>query len=335
MAKFTSSFCAIAISLFVLLQAGFAQAQSARTWVSGAGADTGGCTRAAPCATFAFAYAATSAGGEIDVLTGGDFGPLTIQHALTIADDGAGTGGIIPPNLNVNIVPNTPTNSGNAISIQAGSTDAVVLRGLSLNGATNGPDTGIAFTSGGSLLIDHCKIQGFQSGPGIAFAPSSAAKLWVTHTVLSNDGVSIYGSIWVAPVSGATTTAHFERVQVLQAIGNGIRVDGTQGGGALDVDLHDMTVDGASSSGIVAVSQTSGGPAVNVVADDVTSSHNNGFGLRAVGGTASIALSRSTVTNNVRGIGASSGGALVSYGDNRIKDNTNGDGDPTSTLPLK
>jgi hypothetical protein len=76
-------------------------------------------------------------------------------------------------------------------------------------------------------------------------------------------------------------------------------------------------------------------PAANVMADTVTSSHNNGFGVRAVGGTAGIALSRSTVTDNVRGIGASTGGVLVPYSDNRIKDNVSGDGDPTSTLPLK
>jgi hypothetical protein len=54
-------------------------------------------------------------------------------------------------------------------------------------------------------------------------------------------------------------------------------------------------------------------PAVNVMGHKVTSSHNNGFGVRAVGATAGIALSRSTVTDNVRGIGASSGGVLVPY----------------------
>jgi hypothetical protein len=209
-----------------------------------------------------------------------------------------------------------------------------VLRGLTLNGV-NSSSPGIDFASGASLLVDHCEIQGFQSKPGIAFAPTNAAKLWVTDSVLSNDGLSSGASVFILPTGGAAVTVHPERVQILQAIGNGIRVDGTTGGGAIDVELHDVTVDGATGSGVVAVSATSGGPAVNIMADEITSSHNIGFGVRAVGGTASIALSRSTVTDNSRGIGASGGGALVSYSDNRIKDNIAGDGDPTSTLPPK
>jgi hypothetical protein len=324
MTKIVSSFSAIATSLGLLLHAGGAEATTAaRTWVSGAGSGAA-CTRAAPCATFAAAYAATSPGGEIDVLDGGDFGPLAIYHALTVANDGAGTAAITPPS----------SGSGSAIFVDAGPTEAVVLRGLSLNGVAN--YYGVAFVSGASLLIDHCKIQGFQTGPGIAFNPGAAAKLAVTDTVLSNDGQSINGSIWIAPLNGIAATARFERVQVLQAIGNGIRVDSTSAAsGPIDLELHDVAVDGASSSGIVAVSFANGGPAVTIMADDVTASHNNGFGLRSVGGTASIKLRRSTVTNNVRGIGVSSGGALISYSDNRIKDNINGDGDPTSTLPLK
>jgi hypothetical protein len=322
MTKIVSSSSIIAIALGVLLQAGAAEATTAvRTWVSGAGLDSGACTRAAPCATFQFAYNATSAGGEIDVLDGGDFGRLIIDHAITVANDGAGTAAI------------TATTTFDAIHIVAGSTDAVLLRGLNLNGAsTSGP--GVDFFSGASLLIDHCEIHGFRER-AISFAPQFAAqKLFVTDTVLSNNGASNFASVDLDNALDGNGTAHFERVQVLHAIGNGIRVDTTNGPGAFDVELHDVVVDGASASGIVAVSRTSG-PAANIMADNVTSSHNNGFGVRAVGSTATVKLSRSTVTGNVVGIGASSGGALVSYGDNRITDNVNGDGAPTSTLALK
>jgi hypothetical protein len=320
MTKIFSSFNIVAISLGVVLHAGFAQAQSARTWVSHSGDDAHACTAASPCLTFAGAYAKTSAGGEIDVLDGGDFGPLQISHALTIANDGAGTAAITAP--------------GGAILVTAGPTDAVVLRGLTLN-ALNSQFAGVLFTTGASLRIDHCTIEGFQADGGIVFVPNNnAARLWVADTVLSNDGASMGAGVLIAPQNGATATAQLERVRILHVIGNGIRIDGTfTGAGATDVELHDVTVDGATSSGIVAVS--SGGPTVNVMADNVTSSHNNGFGVRAVGGTATLKLRRSTVTNNVRGIGASSGGALISYSDNGIADNTNGDGEPTSTLPLK
>jgi len=54
-----------------------AHTASMQTWVSGAGNDSNTCTRTAPCATFAYVYSQTSAGGEIGVLNPGDFGGLT------------------------------------------------------------------------------------------------------------------------------------------------------------------------------------------------------------------------------------------------------------------
>jgi hypothetical protein len=71
------------------------------------------------------------------------------------------------------------------------------------------------------------------------------------------------------------------------------------------------------------------------MADEVTSSHNAGYGLRAVGGTATIYLRRSTITYNSEGIRASSGGAIVSYSDNSFAGNSGGDGIPTATIALK
>jgi hypothetical protein len=331
MTKIVSSFCAVAAILGVLLHAGDAQAvvpTVTRTWVSGAGADANPCTRALPCKTFAEAYALTSAGGEIDVLDGGDFGTLFIQKALTVANDGAGTAAV------------TTSSNGIMFEIQAGAADVVVLRGLNLNGFNNPSQEGVRLFTGGSLLIDHCVIQGYINQPAIEFQPpvSTTGKLWVTDTVLLNDGASISGSVRIFNFDGGSTIAHFERVQILGAIGNGIRVDVSSNGtnGAIDVELHDVTVDGATGgSGIVAVAAPSGGPAVTLVADEVTASHNAGYGLRAVGANATIYLSRSTITNNSIGIRASSGGSIVSYSDNRFANNAGGDGSPTSTMAPK
>ncbi|MGH6812149.1 MAG: hypothetical protein ACREDM_07315 [Methylocella sp.] len=59
----------ILIVLFAFgLSAAPAQAGPNRTFVSGKGTDSGACTRAAPCRSFAFALTQTNAGGEIDVL---------------------------------------------------------------------------------------------------------------------------------------------------------------------------------------------------------------------------------------------------------------------------
>src|ERR1700734_1668300 len=100
-----------------------AHAQATRTWISGVGDDANPCTRTAPCATFAGAFAQTAAGGEIAVLDPGDFGPLTIDRALTV--DGRALGELAGIQLD----------GGSAITIAAGPGDAVVLRGLTLDGS--------------------------------------------------------------------------------------------------------------------------------------------------------------------------------------------------------
>ena len=324
MTKIVNSFSIIAAILTILLCAGAAQAQPWRTWVSGAGSDTGLCIRTAPCKTFGYAYGQTATGGEIDVLDAGDFGPLTIQHALTIASD-SGTGGVLNP-------------GGSALTIEAGLTDAIILRGLEINGLGDSV-AGVLFETGGSLLVDHCKIYGFHGGAGttagIAFLPSGASKLWVTDSVISNSGSSVTGNVLIQPTGGGSVAAQFERVQIVGAVGNGVRVDVTQngGGGATELELHDVVVDGSGETGIVGVS-TSGGAAVTILADTVTSSNNIGYGVRSYGGATTIYLSRSTVTGNNIGLGSTSGGVLASYSDNRIRGNLNSDGAPTTTVPL-
>jgi hypothetical protein len=247
----------------------------------------------------------------------GDFGSLTINQAITIANEGVGVA------------------SSPQIVIGAAAADAVILRGLTFNAAP-GVNLGVIFQAGSSLLIDHCAIQGYAGGPGIEFVPINPVRLRVLDTVLSNNGTSTFPSVLIKPATGGNVSAQFERVQILNAVSNGIRVDGTNSGaGATTVELHDVTVDAAAGgSGIVAVSAASGGAPVTIMATDVSAVNNAGYGLRAVGATATVLLRRSTIVNNNIGIGASSGGTMASFGDNTIRDNVV-DGNPTSTLPLK
>ena len=74
---------ALAVGLVGVLSAVPAQANT-RSFVSGHGSDAAACTLAAPCRTFAAAYAVTVAGGEIDVLDPGGYGALTIFSAISI-----------------------------------------------------------------------------------------------------------------------------------------------------------------------------------------------------------------------------------------------------------
>src|SRR5476649_1060438 len=113
---------AIATGFLVpLLASAPASAQATRTWVSGVGDDVNPCSRTAPCKTFAGAISKTAAGGEISVLDPGGFGAVTITKAMTL--DGDGTLGSI---LNAGSV--------NGIVVNAGTSDQVYIRSLSING---------------------------------------------------------------------------------------------------------------------------------------------------------------------------------------------------------
>jgi hypothetical protein len=55
-----------------------------QTWVSSTGDDNDDCSIATPCQSFAGAFAKTTAGGEINCLNPGDYGPIVITKSITI-----------------------------------------------------------------------------------------------------------------------------------------------------------------------------------------------------------------------------------------------------------
>src|SRR5580765_1875593 len=113
------------VSLVFVMAAAFAtsaSAQATRTWVSGVGDDANPCSRTAPCKTFAGAISKTAAGGEISVLDPGGFGGVTITKAITLNGDGT-LAGILAAGTN-------------AIIVNAGVNDVVVIRSLSINGTS-------------------------------------------------------------------------------------------------------------------------------------------------------------------------------------------------------
>jgi hypothetical protein len=157
------------LSLMVLAPQA-AHAQATRTWVSGVGDDVNPCSRTAPCKTFAGAIAKTAAGGEVDVLDPGGFGTLTITKSITI-DGGAGQ------------VSNILASATNGINVNAGTSDIVILRNLTINGAgTTLGITGINFLAGKSLHVQNVKIERFSSHC-IAIQPNNVAGLPGSATV--------------------------------------------------------------------------------------------------------------------------------------------------------
>jgi len=119
----------VVLTLFLAVSP--ASASNLRSWVSGTGNDGNPCTRSSPCATFAVAYLNTSAGGEIDAVDPGEYGPLTISHSITI-DGGGGVASITSTN--------TDCGFNTAICVLVlGASDMVILRNLSIT-VTPGPE---------------------------------------------------------------------------------------------------------------------------------------------------------------------------------------------------
>jgi hypothetical protein len=143
-----------------------ALAASSRTFVSATppGTDSGACTTADPCRTFAYALTQTAANGEIIVLTSGGYGTVTINKGVSI--------------INTSNFAGVTVASGNGITISAGTSDSVTLRGLTVDGGGTGSN-GIVFNSGGKLTIDQCDVMNFvggnTTGNGILIQPTSGS----------------------------------------------------------------------------------------------------------------------------------------------------------------
>lgn len=150
-------------ALFALLT-GPAHALNNRTWISGTGIDQAGCGPVAtPCRTLQYAHDQTNAGGEIDVKDSAGYGSIIINKAISIVAEGTLAG----------VLAGT---AGNAITINAGANDTVILRGLTVDGAKIGGN-GILFNSGGDLTIANCVVKGF-----VKSSPLTGYGIWLKHS---------------------------------------------------------------------------------------------------------------------------------------------------------
>src|SRR5437870_5553087 len=131
--------------LFCLLVATSASAQVARVFLAGTGNDSGDCTnQATPCRSLQGAVDQCPVNAEIIILDNGGYGGATITKSLTV-NASSGIVAFIALTITVSIA----------------STDKVVLRGLSMNGVVFGYSDGIAFSGGGTLVVENSVIAGF------------------------------------------------------------------------------------------------------------------------------------------------------------------------------
>jgi hypothetical protein len=279
---------ALAIGLFTpLLASAPAHAQATRTWVSGVGDDANPCSRTAPCKTFAGAISKTAVEGEIDCLDPGGFGGITITKAITL-NCTATLGSILVAGTN-------------GITISAGATDKVIIRGIQLQGLgpTGTPGlTGIKINTAGVVAIENCVITQFGQ-VGISDARTTGnTKLMIINTIISHNtssGISAGG-----------------------AVPNNIVIDNSQ------IFDNLFGIGTATGNNVVVKRSILSGNSVGVEADsgatvtvDDSSISGNGTGVQATSGN--IRLSNSDINfNTVNGMT----GSPTSYGNNRIFGNT-------------
>lgn len=207
----SASLVVVAIApVIVAASATNAAALNARTWVSGKGTDAAGCGPiASPCRTLQYAHDQTSSGGEIDVLDPAGYGSLVITKAINVINEG-GVAGVLAGA------------GGTALAVNAGASDKVVLRGLTVEGA-NVASYGIVFNSGGSLLISNCFVQGFVATNG---QPDTGSGIYIKHTsgtpiiTVSNTIATNNEYIGMRYVPGGSGGGQFNVIGS-QAIGNG------------------------------------------------------------------------------------------------------------------
>jgi hypothetical protein len=284
-----------------------------RVFVGGQGSDANPCTFVAPCRTFQHAHDTAAAKGEIDVLDPAGYGALNISKSISI--QGHGFAGLAVP-------------SGAGITINAGASDVVNLRGLLIDGSAGGT-TGINFGAGASLNVQECAIRGF-NGPGIFFSPNGAGELFVSNTVISDNHGG--AGIGLLPSAAGTVTAVLDRVD-MDNNGEGVLANGALSTGSIAVTIAGSVISNNGANGGVSAFASSGQATTVIMVRDSTLSGNT-VGLQATGAAAVVRITRSTITGNSPGFATASGGQIVSFGDNSLAGNSP-DGTPTSTIAPK
>ncbi|HEX9961300.1 MAG TPA: right-handed parallel beta-helix repeat-containing protein [Pyrinomonadaceae bacterium] len=184
----------MAIFAFAISFSAVVNAQATRTWVSGVGDDVNPCSRTAPCKTFAGAISKTAANGEINALDPGGFGTINITKSMVIDGVNPGMASILAAGTT-------------GVIVNALSTDTVILRNLTINGAGTGVN-GIRILNAKAVYIENCVIfnfvgSGATTGRGITDERAHAGGfLYIDNTTVEKN---VQSNLFVGPTGGGVT----------------------------------------------------------------------------------------------------------------------------------
>jgi hypothetical protein len=245
-------FALLAAALSCVLLAAPAYAQRDRVFVASYGSDSNPCTFGSPCKTFQNAVSVVAAGGEVTAIDSAGFGPVDIRKAVTITSPEGVEAGVAAA-------------AGNdAIVVNAGSSDTVVLSGLTLEGAGSA-SVGISFVGGAKLEVFNCAIRNYAAA-AILVEPSIATTVLVSNTAISD--VSSLGStaVYFSPFTGGSITAAFDNVTMNN---NSVGIDAAAQSGPIEVQIANSHLDNNVQTGIFADGSSSSN-SVNFILKNVT-----------------------------------------------------------------
>jgi hypothetical protein len=290
-----------AVSVLVVSLAVTCSANAApRTFVSTSGHDANPCSLAAPCRSFAKAVSKADSGGDVIVLDSGGYGPVTIGQAVSIvAPAGIHAGITVPP-------------GATGVTVAAGPSDKVMLRGLSISGQDSGH--GIVVESAGQTYIHRSDLSRLTFGirvPGggrTYIRDTTSQANTVNGLVVAAASGEVFvedsrfdgnGFIGIAILAG---TFHANRIT---SNANGAGIDATAlGGKVITATLIDSTTSSNKSHG-TRVSASSSGTTHFAVSRSV-SARNGGDGFVAEiisgPGTTTLVVTDSVSVENFRGL---------------------------------
>jgi Right handed beta helix region len=284
MRKIALSLAVLSAMLLSALHTAPAHAANSHTWVSHSGIDGLDCAAASPCAHFIQAESQTRDGGEISCLDSGSFDQITITISLTI--DCTGT-------LATTSVDGA-TSCGNGITINAPG-KVVTLRGLDVIGQFGSCTTnGIFIQAAAAVYIEDCVIEDFTQKGILDVRTAGATKLAIKNTIVRNNGSA--GIVVAAAPKNSVVLENVHSVGNLYGIA---------------VATSNIVVISRSVMSENAVAGIEADAGAQVFVDNTEISHNNSYGLFALG---TVVLANSDIVFNTSSIS----GSTISYGNNRL-----------------
>lgn len=298
-----AAFCATISLATTSVQAG------ARTYISRTGSDTNNtCINpSAPWATFQRGVNQAGVAGEVYCLDSGFFGFMNITSSISImCEDHHGQVGV------------------NAISINAGANDVVVINGIDMDHRDVPLAAGINFTGAGTLILRNSSIRHAQNG--ILFAPAGSAKLVIDNT--NFEGQTNAG-VLIEPAASGTFQVNLDGVK---STNNLVGVSVAAGAGeTINLEIHNSQLQQNSDFGLLSSTVGNGANNANI---DNSSVSNNVRGVQSVGAKSIVRINSSVFSRNNIGFVAASGGSILSYGNNAVN-SVSAIGGPTGTVGLQ